>query len=181
MHSRIILSLIVIASLTQCVCTTRNAKPMSLDKALEEVALAIRSADARAQGQKKTGLMASDVVVTLNVENVAKDEGGVNLSVVPATGATIGGGWTGSVTSAQGNTITITYKNLLFAGTDTVVDAKPAKETLEMVDTISSGLGGNIRKTQPVQGAAASGSGGTTGTGAVNDGIGGILRDVNQR
>ncbi len=131
--------------LTQCTVTNRIAKPMSLDKALEDVAIAIRNANIRGEGQKKTGLMASEVTVALNVENVAKDEGSVNLSVVPAAGATLGGGWKGSVTAAQGNTVTIKYQNMIFAGINTVVGSQTGDKTLQLVDTITDGTGGTMR------------------------------------
>ena len=161
--------------LTQCVYTTPNAKPMRLDEALEEVAIAIRKTNAEGVGQKKTGLMASDVVVTLNVENVAKDEGGVNLSVVPAAGASFGGNWTGSVTSTHGNTISITYKNVLFAPADSVVGSKTAAQSLELVDQLTEGTGGNIRKTSK-KGTT------TPENSAVGTGLGGTLqREVNDR
>jgi hypothetical protein len=97
-----------------------------------------------AQGDIKTGLLPSEVMVTFNVTASASDNKklAITASTPQAPQLPISGSLTGemgsALSAARGNVITIKFTNLLFAPEKQLLTIKTAKEVEEILKALKN-------------------------------------------
>jgi len=145
MTQRAFLVLLVAASMSVSACATRQvvAKPsnITLEAAMKSVGEGLKQMK-DAQGDIKTGLLPSEVMVTFNVTASASDNSKLAIAVSPTQAAQlpISGSLTGDLSSAisatRGNVITIKFTNLLFAPEKQLLTTKTAQELKQILKAL---------------------------------------------
>jgi hypothetical protein len=131
----------VFISLSGCGLFQQTAKPseITLAKAMQEVGTGLKAMK-MAEGDVKTGLIASEVTVVFNIAASDKKSGNltIDLSAPTVAGAgtgKLGGGLTSETGSQRGNTVTVKFVNLLMIPKDTLA----YKGTLADLNPVVSG------------------------------------------
>jgi hypothetical protein len=146
-EERLLRCVLVLAafSLSGCAAGQIVPKPsdITLQAAMKSVGQGLKEMK-EAQGDIKTGLLPSEVIVTFNVTASATDSSKLAVSVsspqmpqVPVSGS-ITGDASSAISAARGNVVTIKFTNLLFAPKDQLITMKAANE----IETILKALEG---------------------------------------
>jgi len=113
-------------SISGCGLFQQTAKPseITLAKAMQEVGTGLKAMK-MAEGDVKTGLIASEVTVVFNIAASDKKSGNLTIDLAaPIAGgagtAKAGGGLTSGADSQRGNTVTVKFVNLLMIPKDTL-------------------------------------------------------------
>lgn len=148
MAARTLLSciLLTIAVLVSA-CTTGRVVPkaskITLQDAMKAVGEGLKEMKT-AQGDIKTGLLPSEVIVTFNVTASASDSTKLALTVStpPMPQVPISGSATGEVSNAisaaRGNVITVKFANILFAPKDQLITMKGAADIEAILEALKN-------------------------------------------
>jgi predicted ABC-class ATPase len=121
-------------------------EPISLADGVKEVIAALNSLS-ELETSKINGLVPSEVTVVFNITAGSKETKTASIEIVP-TGivdqtTTLGGGWTSELTESKGNTITIKFRNIVFANEKELLAKKTPQELTELYEELKK-LGWNI-------------------------------------
>lgn len=127
--------------LTGCAHTQRpEITDITLETAMADVALGLNKIYAERQGHDKSGLVPSEITVTFNVGAKGQDSSKLYIEAGAKAGAVsiakAGGETGGSLEVSRGNTITIKFSSVLYAGKDTLVASKSADEIKKLLESL---------------------------------------------
>ena len=145
MIQKIIFGILMVGSLLLSACAATKVVPepsdITLESAMKSVGEGLKQMK-EAQGDIKTGLLPSEVIVTFNVTASASDNSklAITASTPQAPPLPVSGSLTGemgsAISAARGNVITIKFTNLLFAPEKLLLTTKTSAEVVEILKAL---------------------------------------------
>ena len=124
-------------------CATRGHRhipestPITLSKGVQTVVKALDALAKRSPDAPFHGLVPAEVEVSFQIVAGRLDTDEFSINVLPVGDlADIGGKWSTEITRSTGNTITIRFRNILFAKKDEILGFAPPGELKSIFDVI---------------------------------------------